>query len=405
MPSTPTDAIDILRAARVRFSSLYRPLSQALWSLRLVESPTMTYPDGRPASLGVSDDWVLHYNPTEMKGWDVAGCTTVLLHEVWHLLRNHGARAKAQGIIAHGGDAWNIATDAEINDGLEKGPWPEGLDPVTPAWLKLPSGLLAEEYYAKLPKQTTYQSTGSGSGSDGISRPWESGQGKDGKDPTKRNAGSRAIKGDLIRKQVAEEISKAAGDVPQAWKRWAGTTLTPRIIPWQTILRQVVGTIMSGGIKDDFTFARANRRQGSAEMILPGMYSTLPSILVACDTSGSMGQGDLAECLKIVESVLGYLGRNEPIRVIAGDTCVHETTLTLSGRKVALTGGGGTDMGALIAYAEKAHPRPQVCVVVTDGYTPWPTSAPRMQTVVVLTQPNEAPGWAKVVRAYVKEVG
>jgi predicted metal-dependent peptidase len=340
-----------------------------------------------------------------MKGWDVPGCTTVLLHEVWHLLRNHAARAKAQGIIAQGGDAWNVATDAEINDGLEKGPWPAGLTPVTPTALKLPSGLLAEEYYAKLPKQTSYQSSGSGSGSDGVPRPWEDGKGpgKDGEGKPKLDKGARAIKGDLIRKQVAEEISKAAGNMPDTWKRWAGTTLAPRIIPWQTILRQVVGTIMSGGVRDDFTFAKANRRQGAAEVIFPGTFSTLPSILVACDTSGSMGQGDLAECLRIIESVLGYLGRTEPIRVIAGDTCVHETTLTLSGRRVNLTGGGGTDMGALIAYAEKARPRPQVCVVVTDGFTPWPRQAPTMQTVVVLTQPNEVPGWAKVVRAYVKD--
>jgi predicted metal-dependent peptidase len=265
--------------------------------------------------------------------------------------------------------------------------------------------LLAEEYYAKLPKQTSYQSSGSGSGSDGVPRPWEDGKGpgKDGEGKSKPDKGARAIKGDLIRKQVAEEISKSQGNTPESWKRWAGTTLAPRIIPWQTILRQVVGTIMSGGVRDDFTFAKANRRQGAAEVIFPGTFSTIPSILLIGDTSGSMGQASLAVTVEIVESVLGYLGRNEPIVVLTGDTCVQESTKTLSGKRVKFAGGGGTDMRALIAYAEKARPRPQVCVVVTDGYTPWPHQAPAMQTVVVLTQPNQVPGWAKVVKAYVKE--
>ena len=51
-------------------------------------------------------------------------------------------------------------------------------------------------------------------------------------------------------------------------------------------------------------------------------------------------------------------------------------------RDVKLAGGGGTDLRPGLAAATAARPRPDVVVVLTDGYTPWPSSAPPGAAVV-----------------------
>jgi hypothetical protein len=58
-----------------------------------------------------------------------------------------------------------------------------------------------------------------------------------------------------------------------------------------------------------------------------------------------------------------------------------------------------------IAAAVELRPTPQVVVVLTDGYTPWPSAAPPGVSVVVgLIGPEYAPGdrivpqWARAVR-------
>jgi predicted metal-dependent peptidase len=87
--------------------------------------------------------------------------------------------------------------------------------------------------------------------------------------------------------------------------------------------------------------------------------------------------------------------------VLACDTAVGAAQRVSSARQVTLTGGGGTDMGAGIAAAAGLRPRPAVCVVLTDGYTPWPCGAPKgMRVVVGLLGSGapDAPAWAKAVR-------
>jgi predicted metal-dependent peptidase len=72
-----------------------------------------------------------------------------------------------------------------------------------------------------------------------------------------------------------------------------------------------------------------------------------------------------------------------------------------SASEVALVGGGGTDMGAGIQAAYGLRPRPAVCVVLTDGYTPWPEMAPKGMRVVsglLGAGAPAAPDWVRSVR-------
>jgi hypothetical protein len=58
-------------------------------------------------------------------------------------------------------------------------------------------------------------------------------------------------------------------------------------------------------------------------------------------------------------------------------------------------------MGAGIAAALATKPKPAVIVVLTDGYTPWPSSPPKGTRVIVGLlgdHPPQAPAWARAVR-------
>jgi predicted metal-dependent peptidase len=68
---------------------------------------------------------------------------------------------------------------------------------------------------------------------------------------------------------------------------------------------------------------------------------------------------------------------------------------------VRLVGGGGTGMRVGIAAAESAYPRPDIVVVLTDGYTPWPDRPTRARLVAVIIgdqgAAQQAPEWASAV--------
>jgi hypothetical protein len=53
-------------------------------------------------------------------------------------------------------------------------------------------------------------------------------------------------------------------------------------------------------------------------------------------------------------------------------------------------------MGAGLAAAAELRPRPDVIVVLTDGYTPWPARPPAGTRVVVglLDPGGSVPSWA-----------
>jgi predicted metal-dependent peptidase len=69
-------------------------------------------------------------------------------------------------------------------------------------------------------------------------------------------------------------------------------------------------------------------------------------------------------------------------------------------KKLELKGGGGTEIDRLIVEAAELKPRPQLIVVATDGYTPWPAAAVGIPVVACLTQDAAAelvPKWIKTV--------
>jgi predicted metal-dependent peptidase len=104
------------------------------------------------------------------------------------------------------------------------------------------------------------------------------------------------------------------------------------------------------------------------------------SVIVIVDTSGSISSQRLGLALGTIHAILRVLRIR--VRVLSWDAAFQGIQEVSTVRDVVLKGGGGTDMAAALQYAQECRPRPDLVVVVTDGYTPWPKEAPRVPMIV-----------------------
>lgn len=389
-----------MQGARLRLSNDRPYLSAALWALKPVEKKGI-------GTFAVDKFWRLYYDPDIT--WTPEEIAGVLYHEVSHLLRDHPGRAEL--VADFNPEAWNICADAEINDDLlEEGvKLPAGC--VQPEKMGMPTGLLAEEYYAKLPRIKVSGGKGQGKAdpasgkcgsASGTPQDWEeSAPSGDPNDPT---PGITGAEGDLIRRQVAQDVKTAEsgdkrGTVPAWMKRWAEDTLNPKI-PWQKILRGMVRhAIADISGMTDYTYRRPSRRQSVLpDVVLPSLRQPVPSIAVVVDTSGSMGTDRLEKAMAEVAGILKSLGQREGVDAIVCDAAVAGAKKVFKANQIELTGGGGTDMRVGVDYALKK--KPHAIIVITDGYTPWPDHPVGATLICCLVSDEGAPKppeWIKTV--------
>ena len=404
-----------ISAARLALARRRPYVSAALWALQPVERPGL-------GTLAVDRWWRLYYDPATVQEWSVEELTGVLYHEIWHLLRGHPERATT---ISAEPMAWNIAADAEINDDIlgetNALNLPKGV--VTPEAMGWDPNLLAEQYYELLKRQGEQggqnkqhgpgerplsgqeppkpgrSGRSCGSCAHGRQEAWEEGEPGEGKTP-----GIREAQAEAIRRKVAQEILEAAkrrGDIPGSVKRWAEEKLGPPKVDWRRELAASVRwAVASQSGATDYTRSRPNRRQAAyGSVLMPALCRPTPEVAVVVDTSGSMEDGLLTQALAELKGVLQSLG-GRTATVLAVDATVQSCGRVFRPEQVHLAGGGGTDMRVGIEAALERRPRPQVVVVLTDGLTPWPETAPQGVRVVVGLigeERGEAPEWARVV--------
>ncbi len=392
-----------LAAARVWAASTFPYLATGIFGATVIAEPGS-------GTVSVDESWRMHADPGLAATWTPAELGSVLVHHVCHLLRAHGERARAAQVGPSETRDWVRAADAEINDDLVLAGLKLPGSPVLPGHLDAPDGLLAEQYYQairhgeRLPVQAENAAWAENQGRYDT---WlECGSGADGQPGDCGCPGKLPPwQAELLRRQVAQEViahGKLPGTVPAGLARWAAEMLVPKV-DWRRLLaaelRRAVREV-SGAV--DYSYRKPSRRSAiTGDVVLPALRRPVPEVAVVCDTSGSMTEDLLAMALTEVEGLLKGLGLTRQLRVLACDTAVGTAQRVTSARQVTLTGGGGTDMGAGIAAATGLRPRPAVCVVLTDGYTPWPPHAPKGMRVVIglLAQgAPDAPAWARAVR-------
>lgn len=364
----------VLRMSRAYAAEILPWFAPALYAARLVITEKC------PFIAGVDEGMRVYFNPQmvaqKLEQNGIQKCIPQLawiwIHEVCHGLREHPERAKEKK-AKH--TLWNIAADLEINDdeweGLERPP-----DALLPRDFRLPKGMLAEFYYDKLLSNKLSRSKAildEGSGVHGQPREWEL-------PPNDPEAPSLTdLEKEVMRREVSQEIirRKNQGKIPGGWLRWAEEILKPKV-NWRELLkRKIRGAITVGiGRKMDYSFFKPHRRtEIYRPVLLPSLQGDLiPRVACVVDTSGSISKEELAQALAEVKSILEVL--RVPVTVIPCDAVPYEPIKVFVSSRVLrlrLQGGGGTNMVAGIEAALSLKPTPDVVIVLTDGYTPFPT--------------------------------
>ncbi len=402
----PSEAATRMLAAAFSLALSHPYLGTALWVVPRIPCPGL-------GTVAVDAGWRLFYDPAIVANWSVAETAGVLYHEILHLLRNHADR----GRITHDPRRWNLAADAEINDDLVGETIRLPGTPVLPAQFGKPDNLTAEEYFLAIPQDNERVDPGEGTasapdprcgpGATGIAEPWFTDATRTlaeiaGDDPV--HAGLSPGHAQVVRQAVANQIrSSGIGSVPGHLSSWAGDLTDPKV-DW----RQELATLVRNATADamgasDYRYRRPSRRQSAfPDVILPSLRQPVPNIAVVVDTSGSMWGYDLGTALAEINGILNATGTNRQCTVLSVDAQVQACRKVFHADQVVVKGGGGTHMGRGIEGASSLIPRPDVVIVLTDGYTPWPSTPPYgMRVVIGLIcrhgNPPETPSWARSV--------
>lgn len=150
------------------------------------------------------------------------------------------------------------------------------------------------------------------------------------------------------------------------------------------------------------SYSRINRRtynRGDLTIVYPSWIGYKNDVSVIVDTSGSMSDKDLKLAAGVIKRLM-----DDGLDVVlySADTQIQSTkqifSFVGSDSIFNFKGGGGTDMAAVILEVTNKHD-PHVVVVITDGYTPWPTKPVNVPVIILLVRKDcihEVPNWACV---------
>lgn len=372
---------------------------------------------------------VLGYDPE----WAMIAKAPVLAADVAHEL-NHFLRRHLDRIPNGDPHLKNLAGDFSINPDLVDAGW-ELADETTPCpaifpkHYGLPDGLSMEEYYALLLKAEQSKSAmnkalknlleevrdgaggaargacgGIAHGGQGLTKIEQELAALPGAGRSKAEIRSVELRAD---KQIQDYVKqRGRGTVPSALVHDIALRESISRVRWQDVLARVVRTATGQLTMGDMetSFSRPSRRSyASSDVLRPSSFTRLPEIAIVRDTSGSMGEDQLSNCVQESYAILKDLGIDD-VWFTDADAAVampwkrvnKEFFKSLSTAR----GGGGTRFGPAIKDALRLHPRPDLLIYCTDGDGDAGPPPPGMAVIfaVVPSYYNKAPcDWATTV--------
>lgn len=332
---------------------------------------------------GVDARGKLYVNPKFLATLTVDKVVFLLAHETLHIAFQHALR---EGDRDH--ETWNIACDAVINQLLMK----ERIGEFITGGVDMPqyADSDAESVYADLIKEQKKQGGKGGDGGYSISA-----------DPLGNDVDTTGASGmtETEKAAVKSEIRQAVAEA-QTSARMQGKgegslfrtidNLLKVKTPWHSILER----FMVGLAKQELSWSRANRRYARIAY-LPSISSTpsMGGVVIGVDTSGSISNEELGKFLGHMNAIFEQC-HPEWVKVVYCDDEIHHVDEfdkddgEITAGKIE--GCGGTDMTRIFDWIEDEGIEPDVCIVFTDGYTPYPDETP-CDTVWAITTPVSAP--------------
>jgi predicted metal-dependent peptidase len=288
----------------------------------------------------------------------------LVLHETYHKLYKHLTTWRA--LWDEDSKLANMACDYVINQKIA--------DDCADGFATMPEGGLLDARFRDMTAAQVFKilrdegdesedSDGGGNGDGGMDEHgWE-----DAKEMTAEE--SQALERDID--EAIRQGALAAGKIKGASTRDIDALLKPQV-DWREVLRDFITSTCSGG--DYSTWARPNRRYMGAGVYMPsGISESVDELVLAIDTSGSIGQRTLTTFLSEVKGVVDAV-KPSRVRVLYwGSRVVADEVYDLSSmdRLIQSTnprGGGGTEPQCVPDYMAEHKINPQAVVVLTDGY-------------------------------------
>ena len=285
----------------------------------------------------------------------------VVLHECYHKMYKHLTTWK------HLSDKCqrtaNMACDYVINQQI--------IDDNDDGFIEGIDGMCIDPKYRGWDSQRVFndiyqqQDSGGGDGGQGNSlddHDWDGAQAMTGEEQ------------DDLAREIDDAIRQgaiSAGKMGTGGERTVADLLEPQV-NWRDVLREFITDTCTGS--DYATYNRPNRRRLHTGMYLPsGITQQVDELVLAIDTSGSIGQRELSAFLSEIKCICDTV-HPKSIRLLYWDTevCADEAysmheldTLTQSTKPA---GGGGTDVHCVTSYMATNNISPQAAIILTDGY-------------------------------------
>jgi len=331
------------------------------------------------------------YNPHFMAALSDEHFDGVLLHEVLHAALAHVPRRSQRDP-----QGWNIAADIVVNGILLQNGFslPEGHIRDTEL-----ERYAVEEVYALLPRkqrpELVFADLLEAPPDDTREREGQDGKGgkpggKDKEPRAKKLAGgdslSQAERAGLEKhwkkalhqaQAVARGVQK--GQLPAGVERAFGLAGPPQL-DWKSLLWRFL-------VRTPTDFSGYDRRHVGRGWYLETLEGQSLRVYIAVDTSGSVDDALVKLFLSEVQGILRAYPHLEAWLYYADAAIYGPHRLRADGEIPAPQGGGGTDFRPFFAeVSERYEPHlGGVCVYLTDGYGDFPSEAPELPTLWVVS--------------------
>jgi predicted metal-dependent peptidase len=339
---------------------------------------------------------IMFYNEDFVQSLSDPELRYIITHEVYHLILHHCTKRAPEDPAQ--GRLWNIAADLAVNSLIpisadRKPPVDEetgkqmGCFPKDPEF-GFEEKLSMEQYLQLLRDKDDQDSKGDGDG-----------DGEGGSKPLDDHSGwEESEVADQMVKDKVEHLSRSE----RAWGKMSSDTQAIIMaaqrsqVPWTKILRHYLGKIVSA--ERIPSFKKPNRRY-------PYPYcgkvnKCIDRKLIAIDTSGSVGDEELAQFL----CEINKLSEIQPVDVMLFDWNITQMPAPFNRKKSSydFKGRGGTNFHPVMELAEKR--RYSSLIVLTDGEASAPPRPKYVKDIIwVLVGTSNPPvEWGKRVRVETK---
>lgn len=374
------------RVARARVSIIRNPRWQYLSGILMLGEHTVV--DSIPTARTNGRD--VQYGRKFVMGLTEGQLEGLVLHEAFHVMYKH--LTIWQHLYREDAKLANQACDYVIN--LQ----------IVDAGHELPPGGCLSERFRGMDSLQVYrllkqEKQDGGGGDSGEGQPGQGGEQPEGFDEHDWEGAQEMDEPE--RQKLVKEIDRALREGSMLMGKGAGKTprelgelLAPQI-DWREALRDFVTNHVKG--RDYSCWRRPNRRHLHSGIYLPTQITeSMDHLIVGVDTSGSVSTHELNAALSEIQGIaqnvvpdrldLMYWDYN-----VARHETYDEQNIQELARSTKPEGGGGTRVEAAFEYVSDQGWRPQCAVIITDGYTPWPSSPPPYPVLFVMTSHVVAP--------------